>query len=174
MGCEVFWISVTAIASWALVAITWVLVRSQIKLSKEDLRVRLQTNYEEKFDSATLIAERKKLAEQLLTTTPHEDIQEPVINFFESVGMLVRRGYLDPDMVWSGFSFFALRWWSACKDYILEERRIENNDKTIFEEFEKLIDELYKIEIEKRHLSRAELEPSKQDMLRFLKAESNL
>ena len=155
MSCEVFWMSITAIASLALVAVTWFLVRSQIRLSKEDLRVRLHTNYEEKFDSPALIVERKKLAEQLLTKTPHKEIQESVMNFFESIGMLIRRGYLDTDMVWSGFSFHAIRWWIACKDYILEERRIENNDKTIFDEFEKLVDELYKIEMKERHLSRA-------------------
>ena len=174
MTCEAFWMSITAIASWALVLITWILVRSQIKISKEDQKVRLQTNYEDKFDNPSLITERKKLAEQLLATTQHKDIQEHVINFFESVGMLVRRGYLDKDMVWAGFSFHAIRWWSACKDYVLEERRIQNNDDTIFEDFEYLADEMYTIEMNKRHLSRAQLEPSSKDVQSFLEDEKRL
>ena len=174
MGSEILWVSLTAIASWVMVVITWFLIRSQIKLSKEDLKVRLQTNYEEKFDSPSMIAERKRLAEQLLSNASHEDIQEPVMNFFESVGILLRREYLDEEMVWTGFSFHAIRWWSACKDYILQERRLQNNDDTIFREFEELVDELYEFEAEERYLTRAQLEPSKQDLQRFLEAEKNL
>jgi hypothetical protein len=161
-------------ASWALVAVTWFFLRRQIGLSREDLRVRLQTTYEEKFDSAAMVSERKKLAEQLLSREAHEEIQEAVMNFYETIGMFVRRGYLDGEMAWAGFSFYGIRWWSVIKDYIFEERRIQNNDSTIFEEFEVLIDEFYKIEIDRRKLSRAQLEPSSEDLNRFLKSEQNL
>jgi hypothetical protein len=171
---ELVWISLTAIASWALVFVTWFLVWRQLRLAREDLKVRLQTSYEEKFDGPALIAERKKLAGQLLTNAAHKDIQEPVMNFFESVGMLLRRRYIDLDMVWSDFSFYAIRWWSASKDYISEERRLQNNDETIFEEFKHLVDALYNFETKKRHLSRAQLEPSKQDLQRFLETERDL
>jgi hypothetical protein len=130
LNSETWWIALTAIASWALVAVTYILVRAQIKLSREDLKVRLQTNYEEKFEGPALISERKKLAEQLIANASHDEIQESVLNFFESVGMLLRRQYLNTDMVWCGFAFHGIRWWSACKDYILQERRIQNNDNT--------------------------------------------
>jgi hypothetical protein len=130
--------------------------------------------YEEKWDSQAIVTERKKLAEQLLDNAPHDDIQETVMNFFESIGMLLRKNYLDIDMVWSGFCFHAIRWWGLCKDYILEERGIQNNDKTIFEEFERLVDELYKQEMKERKLTRAELEPTQQDLKRFLEAEKNI
>jgi len=174
MSTQVFWMALTAMASWVLAAITWFLAKSQVRASKEELKVRLQTIYEEKFDSATIIAERKKLAEQLQAEAAHEEIQETLMNFFETVGMLLRRGYLDKEMVWVAFSFYAIRWWSACKDYILEERRLQNSDPTIFEEFERLVDRMYEIESEKRHRTRAELEPSRQDLDRFLSAERML
>jgi hypothetical protein len=171
---EVCWIALTAAASWALVGVTWFFLRRQIGLSREDLRVRLQTTYEEKFDSPAMLSERRKLAEQLLSREAHEKIQETVMNFFETVGMFVRRGYLDEEMAWAGFSFYGIRWWSATKDYIFEERKIQNNDSTIFEEFETLVDEFYKMEIGRRSLSRAQLEPSPEDLNRFLVAEQNL
>lgn len=196
MSCEIIWISLTAIASWALVFVTWFVVSKQIKVAREDmqkqikvshdglqeqlkmsrndLKVRLQISYEDKFDSQSLISERKKLAEHLLTDTSHSEIQETVLNFFESVGMMLRKEYFDPDMVWLAFSFYAIRWWSVTKDYISEERRLEHDDNTIFEDFEYLVDEMYKFEMEKRHLSRAKLEPSKQDVERFLETEKNL
>jgi hypothetical protein len=37
-----------------------------------------------------------------------------------------------------------------------------------------LVDELYKAEIKERQLTRAELEPSSQDLQRFLEFEKNL
>jgi len=170
-----FWITfLTALASWAIVFVTGYWIREQVRLGRKDLKVRLQTNYEEKFEGQTLISERKKLAEQLLEQAQHEEIQESVMNFFESVGLLLRKGYLDKEMVWSGFAFYVIRWWSASKDYIFEERRIQNNDTTIFEDFQYLVDEIYKIEIKKRGLSRAELEPSQNDITRFLNAEKKL
>jgi hypothetical protein len=171
---EISWIALTAIASWALVGVTWIFLNRQIIVSRKDSKVRLQIIYEEKFDSSAMIAERKKLAEQLLNNETHENIQEAVMNFYESVGTFFQRGYLDPEMAWSGFSFYAIRWWSATKDYIFEERRIQNNDPTIFEEFETLVDEFYKLEIAERHLSRAQLEPSPDDLKRFLGAEARL
>lgn len=171
---EIFWIALTAIASWALVLVTWVFLRRQIGISREDLKVRLQTTYEEKFDSPAIIAERKKLAEQLLNKEPHDNIQETVMNFYETIGIFFRRGYLDKEMAWSGFSFYAIRWWSATKDYIFEERKIQNNDSTLFEEFETLVDEFYTLEMNERHLSRAQLEPSPDDLNRFLEAEKKL
>jgi hypothetical protein len=82
----------------------------QTRLSREDLRVRHQLIYEEKWDSQAIVSERKKLAEQLLDNAPHDDIQETVMNFFESIGMLLRKNYLDIDMVWCGFCFHAIRW----------------------------------------------------------------
>ncbi|MGD1046844.1 MAG: DUF4760 domain-containing protein [Bacteroidota bacterium] len=196
MNSEIIWISLTAIASWALVFVTWRMVSKQIKatqedlheqikvardgmnqqlqMARDDLKVRLQITYEEKFDSPSLILERKKLAKQILANATHSEIQDALLNFFESIGMLLRRGYFDIDMAWSAFSFYSERWWSATKDYIIEERRRENSDDTIFEEFELLVNAMYTFEIEKRHLSRAQLEPSKQDLLRFLENEANL
>lgn len=174
MTCEVFWVMLTAIASWFLVGVTWLMIKKQVMLGQTDLKVRLQMSFEEKFGGSNMIEERKKLAGQIIGQTKHEDIQEPILNFFESIGILLRRKYLDREMVWAGFAFYAIRWWSASKDYIFEERRRKNNDNTIFEDFNYLIDELYKIEMQKRSLTRAELEPSQDDIKRFLDEEKNL
>ena len=121
-----------------------------------------------------MIAERKKLADQLLSNASHKDIQEPVINFFESIGIMLRKKYLDKELVWAGFSFYAIRWWSACKDYIDEERRLKKNDITIFEDFQFLVNEMYEFEIKRRSLARTELEPSVNEIKDFLNEEKSL
>jgi AAA+ superfamily predicted ATPase len=66
------------------------------------------------------------------------------MNFFEDMGMLIRRGdYLDRDMVWATFSFYASNWWRACKNYIVKERE-RLHDNTLFTDFEYLIEEISK------------------------------
>jgi hypothetical protein len=171
MNYELLWISLTAISSWALVALTFYLVREQIKVARNDLEVHLQTNFEEKFQSQLMIMERKKLATQILSQASHEEIQEPIMNFFETIGMYLKRGYFDKEMAWVGFGYYAIRWWAVCKDYVFEERKRNNNDNTIFEGFESLVDQVFQVEIKDRKLSRAELEPNKDDLNSFLTAE---
>jgi hypothetical protein len=117
--------------------------------------------------------ERRSLAKNLLNNTPHAQIQEDVMNFFESAGILLRRGYLDKEMAWVGFGYCVFRWWSACKDYILEERR-QNNDETMFEEFEYLVTELYQVESAHRRQPQSQLEPSRNEVTTFLEAERDL
>jgi hypothetical protein len=66
---------------------------------------------------------RKVLAQQLLAAASHDDIQEDVMNFFEYLGTFYALGHLDDDLLWGTFSFSVTHWWSACKDYISEERQ---------------------------------------------------
>jgi hypothetical protein len=129
---------------------------------------------EEKFDNPVMLAERSKLAKQLLSDAPHDEIQEGVMNFFETVGTMLRKEYLDPDMTWSAFSFFAIRWWSACKHYITTERARQGNDETVFEEFQTLVDRMYEFETKKRKIPRAQLEPCAKDVTQFLNDERKL
>ena len=57
-----------------------------------------------------LVSERKLLAQQLKSAAPHDEINEPVLDFFEDLGMLVRRDHVDREMVWDTFSYYVKRW----------------------------------------------------------------
>ena len=59
------------------------------------------------------------------------------------LGLFCRRGYLDEELIWQTFGFYAVRWWAACRNYILVERKTEN-DSTLFVEFESLANRLHK------------------------------
>jgi hypothetical protein len=117
---------------------------------------------------------RKVLAQRLLAQSPHDDIQEDVLNLLEDLGAFHRLGYMNDELLWSTFSFYIKHWWSACKDYIAEERSRQNNDRSLFEEFEHLVDKVYNLESKRRGKTRAELEPSKEDIKRFLEDETRL
>jgi hypothetical protein len=168
------WIAITAVGTWALVLATWWMVWKQSQTSRNELKVKLQMSLEDRFESSAMIAKRKRLAAQLLMNAPHEQIQEDIMNFFESVGVLLRRGYLDKEMAWVGFGYYGIRWWNACKDYILEERRRKGGDQTIFAEFQYLVDKLYEVETKQRGKTRSEVEPGKTQIQIFLEEERDL
>jgi hypothetical protein len=169
--CVIDW---TALGTWGLVLVTLWLVRCQLRTSREQMKMKLEMDISEKFDSASMKKARSTLAKQILEKSGHDDIQEDVINFFEDMVTLLRRNYLDKELLWACFSFHAIRWWSVCKDYIYEERKRQDNDQTIFEDFQYLVDILYEMESKKRNLPRARLEPSRDNIDIFLKDESNL
>jgi hypothetical protein len=120
-----------------------------------------------------LISERKLLARQLLDGATHETINEPVMNFFEDMGMLLRRGFLDRDMLWDTFSYYARMWWTACRDYIATERS-NLHDATLFADFDWLAEQIAEDDVRKRGRTRAEIEPSALDLRAFLEGEAGL
>lgn len=136
---------------WAAVIVAMIVVAAQIwwqlKIAKEQLRVNFYLKLRDQFDSLEFRKARQFLAQQLLAkdfqqgsmrTPSHEEISETVMNFFEDMGMLYRRNYLDHEMIIQTFSYHGLGWWNACKAYILEERRRHKGDQTLFCDFEKL------------------------------------
>ena len=117
---------------------------------------------------------RAELARQILRHAPHEEIQEEAMNFFETLGMLLRRGYLDREMVWGDFSFHAVRWWHACSEYVRDERSRKGNDATLFEDFEHLAADLSVMDQAKLARSRGEVKPSAEAIREFLQEEAAL
>ena len=171
---ELFWIMLTALASCGLVIVSLITSALQIRTSKNLASVQVLITYEQKFDSEDMLAARSKLAIQLLNKAPHQEMQEDVLNFFESIGLLLRLKCLNKEMVWANFSYFAIRWEYVCKDYIKEERMLKDNDTTIFEEFEGLVKLMYEMEIKKRKKTREQITPSNEKIQEFLIDEKGL
>jgi hypothetical protein len=173
MACEIFWMAVTAIASWVLVGITFYLISNQIQISKNDLQVRIQLNFEERFESESFIRIRKNSSSQLLMKKGFKGIHEEILNFFESIGMLLRKKYFDEEMAWIGFGYYAIRYWEAYKEYIHAERARVKDD-TLYTEFEFLKDQMYAIEMLKRKLTQEEIKIKPEEITDFLSEECNL
>lgn len=170
----------TALGTWGLVALTFCLVKSQdratekhLKLAREQMQVEIQLKLQETFDARPMLFTRRNLANQLIVGVEHSVILEDLMNFFETVGMLIKKDYVDMDMIWFVFGYYGRLWWSACKDYIIEERR-QLDDKTLFVGFELFAEKLYEVELKEHHKTRAELEPSAQEVKVFLEQEHRL
>ena len=140
----------------------------QMEALHSDLRLRLQLTFMDRFDNDRMKAHRKALAEHLLTHVAPDQIQERVMDFFEDMGLFLRRGYLDEELLWSTFGFYAVRWWAASRDYISEEQR-RKNDTTLFTEFKNLVERF-----RKRDAEEDLEEPTPQDLTDFLKDERDL
>lgn len=112
-----------------------------------------------------MVTSRGILARNLLDQAPHDQIKEGTLIFFEDLGLIYRRGFLDEDLAWRTFGFYAVRWWMAAHDYIREERRLKSDD-SLFEEFQALANAFRKLDAD-HHLS----EPSPSDLTDFLKDE---
>src|SRR5262249_3611704 len=110
-----------AVGTWVVAGATLWLVKGQLFTAKEQQKIQLYLELRREFDGHLLPA-REILAGQLLDEKPHEEINETVLNFFEDMGMLLRRGYLNGEMIWDTFGYYARVWWSACGDYIRQER----------------------------------------------------
>jgi hypothetical protein len=162
------------LGTWALVAVTLGLAYSTFRVTRTDLRLRLHLQFLDRFDEVRMRGHRKVLAQQLLAAAPHDDIQEDVMNFFEDLGAFLALGHLDDDLLWGTFSFYITRWWSACKDYISEERQKEANDESLFAQFQAMVNHIYDRESKERGKTRAMLEPSASEVHRFLKNEARL
>ena len=164
-----------AVASWALVGVTVWMARQQTQQQSQqlqayrvDLKVRLQLMFGDRFDSERALAARKHLAEQFLAAAAPSEIKETVIDFFEDMGLFLRRGFLDEELVWDTFGFYAVRWWLACKTYVLEERK-RTDDPTVFSDFENLVGTL-----RNRDVKAGLAEPTASEIHAFLRDESRL
>ena len=90
------------------------------------------------------------------------------MNFFEDLGLYLRRKHLDEELLWNTFGFYIVRWWEACRPYVLEERE-RHRDATLFADFEDISDRMKKRDVE------ASLhQPTPTEITTFLEDESRL
>lgn len=108
----------------ALVGVTFWMAYKQIALLRQqtadahaNLCLQNHLTFTARFDSPEMLRDRKDLAEHFLSSRPLE-VQERVLDFFEDMGLFLRRGYLDEELAWCTFGFYAVRWWTVCKGYI--------------------------------------------------------
>jgi hypothetical protein len=168
-----------AVGTWALVVATfaaacWLVseqrraAQAQEEMLRTDLRVRTQLLFIDRFDSPQVIRYRAALARDFLNHAPHDQIKEEALNFFEDLGLFYRRGFLDEELVWSTFGFYAVRWWMAAYEYIKDERQ-RTSDPTNFDDFEELAKVFRKLDAQ-AHLP----EPTPSQLNVFLQDEANL
>jgi hypothetical protein len=93
----------------------------QVCLSRFSLGVDLTLRLDERFESPEFL-KKKYAAAHAIKEQPGSDIED-VLDFFESLGLLTRRGALDQEFVYSTFFYWLHGYVSKCQDFIAEQRK---------------------------------------------------
>jgi hypothetical protein len=123
----------------------WALVYAyrQLKQGHEEAQVERLLNQVRLYGEQPMVSYRIAYAEQRLKGVSRPSAQYEILNFFETIGLLVDRGYLDATDVWENFSDDMLTFYADTRDELLEEQR---TDPTFYNHFVSLIEKLRVIE----------------------------
>lgn len=113
---------------------------------------------------------RIKACESLKVRGDADDIPD-LLNFFEELGFLVRKGSLDADTAWAMFSDWALPYWKAGHYYIDADQK---RDPTYWEDFQYLNKTLLNIEAKRRNKPVDQVEPTEADVEKLFEGELSL
>jgi hypothetical protein len=98
---------------------------------------------ERDFGSEPLITYRCELAKKKLAAKAEPSELYPILDFFETVGLLVRRGYLDASDVWSTFGYAIIILFADNRELV---RDLRQDDPTSYSDFRSLADRMRGIE----------------------------
>ncbi len=162
------WSGATAAFAALIVAfVNWL----QLRHSRFALGVDIILKFSALFDAETMRAARRKAASALKNGTNVTEL-EPVLDFFETVGLLVRRRAIDKEIAWNYFSHWVLRYAVLSLEQIHTRRRAESDD-TYYQEFEYLVKLLTQLDIKKRKLKSSPSFRSK-NLCEFLEEEMEI
>ena len=158
------WSALAAVGA-ALTAV-WLQNRSSRRLACLQLFAHLARQYE----SPQMQGLRRRLATQLMSEPRTVELDDTLFVFYENLGVLTRRGLLDPELIWNIFVFDVVHYWVATKHYVRHMRDV-SGDESIYEEFERLAERLSY----QRHSPLGRLRPesvTSAQLLAFLQMES--
>jgi hypothetical protein len=129
--------------------------------------VELVLKMDDRFDSPLIQKVRTKAARSLLKKSTAD--LDDMLDFFETIGMLVRRGALDKEMAHEMFFPWIQGYYQAAHFYILSVRK---NRSDIWEDLQYLYDETLKIEKQKCRCPDSILMLSETELKEFLVLEA--
>jgi hypothetical protein len=175
-GVESWAILITAIASLvtAIVALAALVLqgrRTRLSLGLENLWRLI-----EQWDQAEMRRRRAAVARALLADPEGRqrvsDEAIDVLNTFELLAYLVLRSKtLKLEDAWVNFSPWAISWYYVYQAGI---ERFRDEDPTVFEDYEVLVEKFLDYEMDRLGLSREEVVPPEPTLSDFLEAESRL
>ena len=103
-------------------------------------------------------ARRRQLAKSLLTLkdaeVPTGQVEE-VLGFYEDLGAMVRKGWMDKEIVWQSFAEAARQYWSALSQYVTDFRQ-KTGDASFYSEYQYLVGEMERQELRHRGMKHPE------------------
>ncbi|MDQ2938183.1 MAG: DUF4760 domain-containing protein [Acidobacteriota bacterium] len=166
--------SIGAIAASIGVIIALIYYNKNLKLNRLSNSARMVLDFVNIFNSAEMRKHRRRFASLLLEDSSLIDLKTdaPVLEFFEEVAYMTRRGVLDEGMVWNSFSWWVKRYYLAVKDRIVDARS-EVRSSSLFREVEWLYTRMCLVGNQQEGTS-IYIPPSANDIRKFFEDESKL
>jgi hypothetical protein len=142
MGLPI-WLPVTISSAGtilAVIAFTWQVHRARFNQS-----IDLLFKQENDFFGPVKKLQRVKAARDLLSGQSLE--AEPILDFFETMALLLRRGALDKEMVWHTFFYWIDHYFEAAKNSISERQKI---DPLVWQDFVAFVATLRKFQAQRQ------------------------
>lgn len=157
-------IATSVLALTSIVALAYAIMQlSQVKQSD---KIRHLLSFVNEFEREPISGWRRTTAKKRLKGEEYPSEAQDLLNFFETIGLLVRRKFLDTHDVWDCLSYWMFNIYADFREDIEQEQR---NDESYFRDFCKLIERLRKIEA--REGSGTD-RPSKEEILEFWEEEA--
>jgi hypothetical protein len=134
-------LATSVLALTAVAALGFTII--QLRRSRESDRIKHLLSFIHDFECDPIATVRRTVGEKFLAGEKYPVEAQNLLNFFETIGLLVRRKYLDINDVWSSFSYWMFYIYASFRDDIEQEQR---EDGTYYGDFCKLIERLRKIE----------------------------
>jgi hypothetical protein len=158
----------TALFTFVIAATgVWALVYAsrQLRQGRESERMQHLLRFIGQFEQPPMTTYRKAVAEKRTKGVSYPPEAQEILNFFETIGLLVRREYLDVEDVWSSFAYWMFNVYADFRDDIEQEQR---DDESYYQDFCALVEMLRKIE---KEAGGSDDRPSKEDVMEFWKDE---
>jgi len=162
-----------ALSAWAAVTASLIAI---IALIIESRRTRFQVGVDiflkfndRFFENEAMKIVRRKAANGILTGK-NEEVDD-VLDFFEEIGLLLKRKAIDEKFVWHSFYHWVHRYYFLTKSYVDTVRK---DDDTIWEDFVWLHDRISNYEKKRRNCSDQDLDLEESDLKEFLQDEMNV
>jgi hypothetical protein len=150
----------------------------QTRDTHTSLGVQLLRAFEKDFDSPEMRKDRSALArlyrKHRLGTPLSGSLfgdHSQIFDFFTTVGMLLKRGVLDVEFVWTSFYYWFVRHWEV-SEVDIRAWRIKAGDETYWEECDYLYKRLVRYGAGRRGIPAQRQTPD--ELIRFIKEQSDL
>ena len=152
-------------AIWALVY-----ARMQISAAREGAQVQHLLDLDQRYSQEPMVTYRKLYADKRIRSGsegPFPEI-ERLLDFVETVALLVNRGYLKDTDVWETFSLDIFPLYADARDTVEQDRK---EDPTEYSNLVSLVAQLERIETAQHGIAH---KPSKEDIADFWQDEASI
>lgn len=155
----------------AIIAITGMLAvmfaYRQLWWDHEESQVQHLSDFAHQFRTEPMIKYRKAYAEKRLRGVTDPDEEYRLLNFFESVGLLVNHGYLNDRDVWEEFSYWIFPLYADTRSAVVQEQENDPTEYTNFIALERRLEPI-------QQAQHGTILPSKKDLQDFWQDEATL